>query len=75
LWGVKLHDKVHSQVLKIQCVNKRGAKIQTLEWLGFNPIRYGLSYEKRFTLNLKKDQRIETRLRKKQSNNNAVYLR
>ena len=37
--GVKLHDKVHPQVLKIQGVNKCDAKIQTLEWLEFNPMR------------------------------------
>ena len=37
--GVKLHDKVHPQELKIQGVNKCDAKIQTLERLGFNPIR------------------------------------
>jgi len=29
MWSVKLHDKVHSQVLKIQGVNKYDAKIQT----------------------------------------------
>ena len=62
--GVKFHDKVHSQVLKIQGVNKCDVKVQTLERLGFNPIRYRLSHEKRSTLNLRKDQRIETRLRK-----------
>jgi hypothetical protein len=38
LWGVKLHDKVHPQVLKIQGV-KCDAKIQILERLGFNSIR------------------------------------
>ena len=71
--GVKLHDKVHPQVLKIQGINKYDAKIQTLERLRFNPIRQRLSHEERSTLNLRKDQQIETRLRK-QSNNNAVYL-
>jgi hypothetical protein len=64
LCGVKFHDKVHSQVLKIQGVNKCDVKVQTLERLGFNPIRYRLSHEERSTLNLRKDQRIETRLRK-----------
>jgi hypothetical protein len=39
LWGVKLHNNVHPQVLKIQYVNKCDANIQTLELLGFNPIR------------------------------------
>jgi hypothetical protein len=39
MWGVKLHNKVHHQVLKIQSVNKYDAKIQILEWLEFNPIR------------------------------------
>jgi hypothetical protein len=33
LWGVKLYDKVHPRVLKIQGVNKCDAKIQTLERL------------------------------------------
>jgi hypothetical protein len=37
--GVKLHDKVHSQVLKIQGVHKCDAKIQTLKRLRFNSIR------------------------------------
>ena len=55
---------------------KYDAKVQTLERLGFNPIRQRLSYEGRFALNLRKYQRIETLLRKKkQSNNNAAYLR
>ena len=58
--GVKLQDKVHPQVLRIQGVNKCDAKIQTLERLGFNPIRQKLSHEERPTLNLKKNQRIET---------------
>jgi hypothetical protein len=39
LWGVKLHNKVHPHVLKIQDVNKCDAKIQTLERLRFNPVR------------------------------------
>ena len=38
--------------------------IQTLEWLGFNPIRKRLPHEGRSALNLRKDQQIETRLRK-----------
>ena len=64
MWGVKLYDKVHPQVLKIQGVNQFDVKIQTLERLEFNPIRYKLSHEQRSTLNIRKDQRIENRLRK-----------
>jgi hypothetical protein len=37
--SVKLHDKVHPQILKIQDANKCNAKIQTLDRLGFNSIR------------------------------------
>ena len=37
--GVKLHNIMHPRVLKIQGANKCNTKIQTLEWLGFNPIR------------------------------------
>ena len=72
MWGVKLYDKVHPHVLKIQGVNKCDAKIQTLEQLRFNLIRQKLSHEERSALNLRKDQ---LDLEKKQSNNNAAYLR
>ena len=56
-------DKIHPHVLKIQGV-KYDTKILTLERLRFNPIRYRFSHEERSALNLRKDQQIETRLRK-----------
>jgi hypothetical protein len=37
--GVKLHNKIHPQILKIQDANKYNAKIQALDRLGFNSIR------------------------------------